>query len=247
MKDNESLLGQTFGELLVVQQLPEKKNRHTRWLCYCSCGGEREVTGIRLKNGQVTACTAHNKKIPFVRPLDSAGAIIMLNNPAYFPNFVQSLQIDDHIVTRSATFMKPWDVSIQKEYGYEGTSAIVIKCNWHGDPKDEGYATIALERINQALLEQQLEISGAHRVVVECPIHDRSAIHIPEQEFRKDMLHFIDNTNEIHKSFFGDLNNLEERMDALTEHLDGILNNQKILKEHLDALDKPSVSAFPKH
>lgn len=45
-----------FGEWTVLQKSDRSIGGHTYWLCRCSCGVEKEVLGINLRNGKTTSC-----------------------------------------------------------------------------------------------------------------------------------------------------------------------------------------------
>lgn len=51
----EDLTGRTFGLLTVVGR-EESRNGRSRWLCRCTCGGEKIVTAYDLKAGKVKSC-----------------------------------------------------------------------------------------------------------------------------------------------------------------------------------------------
>lgn len=50
------LTGQTFGNLTVLEKMPETQDRYCLWRCRCDCGGEILVNTKRLKRGTVTNC-----------------------------------------------------------------------------------------------------------------------------------------------------------------------------------------------
>ena len=56
----EDLIGKTYGELLVIERVPNK-NERTHWLCKCSCGNESEVSASNLKRGHTKTCGNCNK------------------------------------------------------------------------------------------------------------------------------------------------------------------------------------------
>lgn len=53
--NSPDLSGQVFGELVVLQRLPNTTDG-TRWLCKCSCGQMLAVRGGNLKSGGSTSC-----------------------------------------------------------------------------------------------------------------------------------------------------------------------------------------------
>lgn len=56
MREYPSLIGQKFGKLTVVEQLPSTARGQRRWLCKCDCGGEHISTSNNLKSGRTTNC-----------------------------------------------------------------------------------------------------------------------------------------------------------------------------------------------
>ena len=50
----EDLTGRTFG--LDGGRQEESRNGRSRWLCRCTCGGEKIVTAYDLKAGKVKSC-----------------------------------------------------------------------------------------------------------------------------------------------------------------------------------------------
>ena len=61
-KNFENLLGQTFGQLLVVEKTDKRKSRRVVWKCLCSCGNYVEVSSKYLKSGMVKSCGCLRKK-----------------------------------------------------------------------------------------------------------------------------------------------------------------------------------------
>ncbi len=56
MKERTSLIGQRFGKLTVVEQLPSTERGQRRWLCKCDCGGEHISYTANLRSGKTTNC-----------------------------------------------------------------------------------------------------------------------------------------------------------------------------------------------
>jgi hypothetical protein len=60
------LVGQKFGKLTVIKQYKEYKgkDRHTYWVCKCSCGNEKDVivSSDKLKNGNTKSCGCYIKE-----------------------------------------------------------------------------------------------------------------------------------------------------------------------------------------
>lgn len=51
-----SLVGQRFGMLEVIEQAESAENRQTRWLCRCDCGRTYIAYGLNLKANRTTSC-----------------------------------------------------------------------------------------------------------------------------------------------------------------------------------------------
>lgn len=62
MPKNNSLIGQRFGLLTVVEETGERQDNYRVWRCRCDCGGEILASTRRLKNGGVTNCGCVRKK-----------------------------------------------------------------------------------------------------------------------------------------------------------------------------------------
>lgn len=56
-----NIVGQTFGELVVIQK-SETKIQKTRWKCRCSCGKEKTFFGSQLTRGLVKSCGCLTKR-----------------------------------------------------------------------------------------------------------------------------------------------------------------------------------------
>lgn len=52
---HSDLVGQKFGRLTVIEQLPEQ-NRRTMWKCVCECGKEKTGQGTLLVSGKLRSC-----------------------------------------------------------------------------------------------------------------------------------------------------------------------------------------------
>jgi hypothetical protein len=59
------MIGQRFGEWEVIclteHPNPKPNNNPAYWLCKCSCGTEKAVCGISLRNGSSTSCGCNRK------------------------------------------------------------------------------------------------------------------------------------------------------------------------------------------
>lgn len=52
----KDLTGQTFGQLTVIKDSGQRKNRQVVWECQCSCGKIAYIVGASLRNGHTTSC-----------------------------------------------------------------------------------------------------------------------------------------------------------------------------------------------
>lgn len=55
-----NLLGQSFGELTVIERAENTIDNKARWKCKCSCGKERIVKSDDLRKGKITSCGCKN-------------------------------------------------------------------------------------------------------------------------------------------------------------------------------------------
>ena len=55
-RPTNSLAGQRFGRLTVIERAENPNDRHTKWLCRCDCGENYVAYGINLKAGRTTSC-----------------------------------------------------------------------------------------------------------------------------------------------------------------------------------------------
>lgn len=51
-----NLLGEHFGNLVVIQEALNKDNRRTAWLCQCDCGNTKIIGTKELRNGETKSC-----------------------------------------------------------------------------------------------------------------------------------------------------------------------------------------------
>ena len=67
------LIGCQFGRLTVVANLGQAGRSHdTRWLCRCSCGGEKAVLASHLKDGHVRSCGCLRRETNAIRNKENA-------------------------------------------------------------------------------------------------------------------------------------------------------------------------------
>lgn len=55
------LVGKTFGQLTVLEKGSTDKNGHISWICQCTCGNLKEVSGTNLVQGFTTSCGCYHK------------------------------------------------------------------------------------------------------------------------------------------------------------------------------------------
>ena len=64
MKDIPITIGQIFGKLTVIEELPRQKNIHSKRVkCRCECGNEHVTTISHLRTGHVTQCRECFRKL----------------------------------------------------------------------------------------------------------------------------------------------------------------------------------------
>lgn len=52
----QSILGNTYGNLTVIEKTTQKRNRSFLWLCFCICGNTTKVISSNLKSGHTKSC-----------------------------------------------------------------------------------------------------------------------------------------------------------------------------------------------
>lgn len=55
-RPKNDLTGKVFGELTVIKFAGRTADKQAFWLCKCSCGNEKEVSGQHLNNGATRSC-----------------------------------------------------------------------------------------------------------------------------------------------------------------------------------------------
>lgn len=56
MREYPNLIGERFGKLTVIEQVPSDKCGNRKWRCLCDCGGEHIATTGNLRSGRTTNC-----------------------------------------------------------------------------------------------------------------------------------------------------------------------------------------------
>lgn len=57
MSKKLDMLGMRFGQLVVIEESPIRKNRSVYWVCKCDCGNiTHPIKGTALKNGTTKSC-----------------------------------------------------------------------------------------------------------------------------------------------------------------------------------------------
>lgn len=51
-----NLIGQNFGQLSVIEELQERKNKSVVWLCQCTCGNKIKLTTKELRSDGIISC-----------------------------------------------------------------------------------------------------------------------------------------------------------------------------------------------
>lgn len=69
-----SLVGKRFGHLVVLGR-EGKKRQYIAWRCLCDCGGEKVVSGDKLRGGKVISCSRRDWWCPAVRGDHAADGI----------------------------------------------------------------------------------------------------------------------------------------------------------------------------
>lgn len=54
--------GEVFGRLTILGPAP-RLGRDRAWLCRCSCGAEKPVRGVSLRNGDIVSCGCHSAEL----------------------------------------------------------------------------------------------------------------------------------------------------------------------------------------
>ena len=67
IKAEQSLVGQRFGNLEVIEFSQRSNSNKLIYKCRCDCGNEIEVIGQNLKNGNTKSCGCYRKQINTVR------------------------------------------------------------------------------------------------------------------------------------------------------------------------------------
>jgi hypothetical protein len=58
-----NLIGKKFGRLIVIEKIPERKNKRIYWKCRCTCGKETIVKGNNLITGTTSSCGCYKNEI----------------------------------------------------------------------------------------------------------------------------------------------------------------------------------------
>jgi hypothetical protein len=64
----KDLLGQKYGRLTIVSEAL-KRGRQTAVLCWCDCGGEKEITLSNLRRGYTKSCGCLNSELSAARKM----------------------------------------------------------------------------------------------------------------------------------------------------------------------------------
>lgn len=83
LKKMIDLTGQQFGRLTALSRAGKDKHGNVRWLCSCSCGVQKEVSGAVLRQGKAVSCGCFHSEVASAR----AKANVkhgMHNTPTYY-------------------------------------------------------------------------------------------------------------------------------------------------------------------
>ena len=58
----KNLVGKRFGQLVVLEECKERRNRKVMWLCQCDCGNKKIVCGDNLKSGTTITCGGYKHR-----------------------------------------------------------------------------------------------------------------------------------------------------------------------------------------
>lgn len=78
-----SLIGQQFGNLIVINDSGERFNRHPLWNCSCSCGNQTKVRGDILKSGLTISCGCLQGKRIILSTLNSGNILFKAPSKSY--------------------------------------------------------------------------------------------------------------------------------------------------------------------
>ena len=56
------LTGQRFGGLVVIKRVQNDNIGHTRWICKCDCGEEKNILSTHLIRGNSKSCGCRLRK-----------------------------------------------------------------------------------------------------------------------------------------------------------------------------------------
>ena len=111
------ITGLVFGRWTVLERATNGKEKKPRWLCQCSCGTIRTVTGYGLRDGSSKSCGCLAKEVSSSRHginhsnwkggiwHNNAGYIAMLN-PTH-PNANKTGYVLEHIFVMSEFLGRP--------------------------------------------------------------------------------------------------------------------------------------------
>lgn len=63
----QNLIGQKFGNLVVIERVGKNKQGNYKWSCKCNCGKETIAFGNNLKSGHTRSCGCFNKEMVTLR------------------------------------------------------------------------------------------------------------------------------------------------------------------------------------
>ncbi len=96
-----SLVGQRFGSLTVIERAENPNNRQTKWLCRCDCGETYVAYGPNLKSGRITSCGCKRTEIDREQERRASISLDRLRKDASDPyqnlaNAIVAVAVDDY-------------------------------------------------------------------------------------------------------------------------------------------------------
>jgi hypothetical protein len=139
--NKKNLLGRQFEKLTVIgasEPRKDKNGSHSRWLCQCECGNEKEVLGYLLTTGRTTSCGC-------------------LRSPSYAKNNNQPYT-DTRLYSTWEAMKRRCYNSNTINYKYYGSIGVEVSEEWKNDYEsfsrwaiDNGWdETMAISRINDS-------------------------------------------------------------------------------------------------
>lgn len=96
-----SLIGQRFGRLTVIERAENHNDRNAKWLCRCDCGETCVAYGINLKAGRTISCGCNGAEMDSVQIRQTSLSLSRLRNSPSDPyqnlaNAIVAVAADDY-------------------------------------------------------------------------------------------------------------------------------------------------------